>query len=100
MSRAFLHHQLSAGVAQLIVRHFRAYPGMTTRPAQRNRADWIRRWLGLAIGVGLCLLVLSIHTNHTEKPLWMAILQFTLAFGVLLLGASEFSRPDKRKDDQ
>jgi hypothetical protein len=54
------------------------------------RRDWIRRWLGLVIGVALCLLLLSIYSPGQSR--WFSILQIAGAVVILGLGIYEFFR--------
>ena len=71
---------------------------MNQTPATK-RTGWGRRWFALIVGVGLCLLVLSIDETDSQHSLWRSIVQFSLAFGVLALGIYEFVRHEKSKDD-
>lgn len=66
----------------------------TPRPGHSDR---VRRWLGLVLGIGMCLLVLSFHRTDIPRQLWSSILQFSAALAFLGTGIYEFVRRDNPK---
>jgi hypothetical protein len=71
---------------------------MNQKSATKSKG-WARRWFALLLGVGLCLLVLSIGETDSHRSLWILIGQISLAVGVLAVGIFEFFRREKQKDD-
>jgi len=55
-----------------------------------KRADWMRRWVGLVLGIVLCLLLLSIYSPGQAR--WIGVLQVVGAVIILGLGIYEFVR--------
>jgi hypothetical protein len=59
------------------------------QPSKRS-SDWVRRWFGLLLGIGLCVLLLSIYSPG--QSLWFSALFVTGAIVVLVFGIQEFVR--------
>jgi hypothetical protein len=56
---------------------------------------WARRIFGLIIGIGLCLLLLSIYSPGQSR--WFSVLQIAGAVVILGLGIYEFVRRETPK---
>jgi protein-S-isoprenylcysteine O-methyltransferase Ste14 len=64
-------------------------------PLPTNRTDRMRRWMGLILGVLLCVLLLSIYSPGQSR--WIGILQVVAAAVILGLGIYEFVRHEAPK---
>ena len=68
-------------------------------PEIPKRSNWGMRWLALAFGVGLFLMIGSIGYGHGHKSVLIMIFQISLAFGCLAAGIYEFAKRDRPKGD-
>lgn len=62
-----------------------------------KKANKQRRWLGLAFGIIMFTLLISIWSPGESR--WISGPRLVLAFGILALGIYEFVRNKKSKDD-